>query len=100
MSITICISRDGAILWLWGAMAPPKFWKIREYIYRLLTDLSNFAHIKLDLPPPPPNKIFDPFKQNEKAQETFTNLKSQTKQISKPKKLAQQHRLIKKLKKF
>ena len=48
----------------------------------------------------PINKIFDPFKQNEKAQETFTNLKSQIKQISKPKKLAQQHRLIKKLKKF
>ena len=44
-------TRDGAILWLWGAMAPPKFWKIREHIYRLLTDLSNFAHIKLDLPP-------------------------------------------------
>ena len=34
------------------------------------------------------NKIFDPFKQSEKDQGTFTNLKSQTKQISKPKKIS------------
>ena len=69
-----------------GPWPPPKFWKIREHIYRLLTDLSNFCPYKIRLAPL--NKIFDPFKQNEKAQETFKNLKSQTKQISKPKKLA------------
>ena len=50
--LTTSLGRDGAIFW---AMAPPpppkkKFGKKRR-VYILLTDLSNFAHIKLDLPP-------------------------------------------------
>ena len=84
--LTTSLGRDGAILW---AMAHPppkkKFWKKKGSIY-ITYRFEQFCPYKIRLAPL--NKIFDPFKQNEKAQETFTNLKSQTKQISKPKKIS------------
>ena len=63
--------------------SPPNFGKKKGSIY-ITYRFEQFCPYKIRLAPL--NKIFDPFKQNEKAQETFTNLKSQTKQISKPKK--------------
>ena len=47
--LTTSLGRDGAILW---AMPPPpptqKNFGKKRGVYILLTDLSNFAHIKLD----------------------------------------------------
>ena len=51
--LTTSLGKDGAILWALPPPPPPpkKILEKKRGVYILLTDLSNFAHIKLDLPP-------------------------------------------------
>ena len=83
-------TQEWSHFWLWGHGSPPpkilEKKKKRSIYINITYRFQQFCPYKIRLAPL--NKIFDPFKQNEKSQETFTNLKSQTKQISKPKKLA------------
>ena len=83
--LTTSLGRDGAILWAMPPPPPKKILEKKGSIY-ITYRFKQFCPYKIRLAPL--NKIFDPFKQNEKAQETFTYLKSQTKQISKPKKIS------------